>query len=366
MNVTGTITWILSADTIALIFGFALDALFGDPIGKWHPVCLIGGLIGRVEKGLRRSGDSEATQRRKGLLTVLIVTTATVLATAGILFGTVILSAVISSLTGRYMGVDTDSEGIVLRITGAVYLILAAILADTVIAAKDLKKESMRVYDTLTGQSGERLIAARRALSRIVGRDTEALEEEGVIRAAVETVAENTTDGVVSPLFYYMIGGPVFAMLYKAVNTMDSMLGYKNERYLHFGRTAAKLDDAANFLPARLAALLWIAASLLLRADAKGAWRIWRRDRFCHESPNSAQTESACAGSLGVELAGDAVYFGKRKEKPTIGDALRPAEAEDIRRANRLMYGTSLLMLLCTLAVRAGMIAICLMVSGMR
>ncbi len=178
--------------------------------------------------------------------------------------------------------------------------------------------------------------AARQAVGRIVGRDTEALTREGVIRAAVETVAENASDGVIAPLFYMMLGGAPLALTYKAVNTMDSMVGYKNERYLHFGRAAAKLDDAANCLPSRIAALLWVAAAALTGNDAKGAWRIWRRDRRNHASPNSAQTESACAGALGVQLAGPATYFGQYYDKPTIGDATRPIEPEDILRANRM------------------------------
>ena len=209
---------------------------------------------------------------------------------------------------------------------GIIYLILAALLCDSTLAVRDLRKESMKVASALN----KGLPDARKALSRIVGRDTENLDEAAVIRAAVETVAENTTDGAVSPLFFLFLGGPAAAMAYKAVNTMDSMIGYKNERYLHFGRATAKLDDVLNFIPARIAALLWIAAAGLCGEDMKGAWRIWRRDRFKHESPNSAQTESACAGSLQVALAGDAYYFGKLKKKPVIGDPVREITPDDI------------------------------------
>ena len=164
---------------------------------------------------------------------------------------------------------------------------------------------------------------------------------EGVARAAVETVAENFSDGEIAPLFYMLLGGAPLALCYKAINTMDSMVGYKNERYLYFGRAAARLDDAANWLPARLSALLLIAAAACTGQDARGAFRIWRRDRRNHASPNSAQTESACAGALGVQLAGPAYYFGEYYPKPTIGDALRPIEPQDILRANRMMYVAS-------------------------
>ena len=173
-----------------------------------------------------------------------------------------------------------------------------------------------------------------------------------VTRAAVETVAENASDGVIAPLLYMLLGGAPLALTYKAINTMDSMLGYKNEKYLYFGRCAAKLDDAANWLPSRLAALLWVAAAALTGNSARGAWRIWRRDRRRHASPNSAQTESACAGALGVQLAGPAYYFGEYYDKPTIGDPLREIEPRDILRANRMMYAESLLALVLGLAVR--------------
>ena len=217
------------------------------------------------------------------------------------------------------------------------------------LAAKGLAQESMNVHKELV--KGD-LPAARKAVSRIVGRDTQNLTAEGVTKAAVETVAENASDGVIAPLLYMLIGGAPLALTYKAINTMDSMLGYKNEKYLYFGRIPAKLDDAANYLPSRLAGLLWCAAAALTGNSAKGAWRIWRRDRRNHASPNSAQTESACAGALGVQLAGPAYYFGEYYPKPTIGDAMRPIEPEDIRRANKMMYAESLLALLLGLAIR--------------
>ena len=217
------------------------------------------------------------------------------------------------------------------------------------LAAKGLAQESTNVYRELVKPD---LPAARRAVSRIVGRDTQDLTLEGVTRAAVETVAENASDGVIAPLLYMLIGGAPLALTYKAINTMDSMLGYKNEKYLYFGRIPAKLDDAANYLPSRLAALLWVAAAAFTHNDAKGSWKIWRRDRRNHASPNSAQTESACAGALGVQLAGPAYYFGEYYAKPTIGDPLRPIEPEDILRANQMMYVASAFALAWGVAIR--------------
>ena len=217
------------------------------------------------------------------------------------------------------------------------------------LAAKGLAQESTNVYHELVRND---LPAARKAVSRIVGRDTQDLTAEGVTKAAVETVAENASDGVIAPLLYMLIGGAPLALTYKAINTMDSMLGYKNEKYLYFGRAAAKLDDVANYIPSRLAALLWVAAAAFTGNDAKGAWRIWRRDRRNHASPNSAQTESACAGALGVQLAGPAYYFGEYYPKPTIGDPLRPIEPEDILRADRMMYAASGLALAFGSAIR--------------
>jgi adenosylcobinamide-phosphate synthase len=323
---SGTLlTHILVLDTLAILAGCILDLLFGDPAGRFHPVCFIGKLISALENKLYRKSDPDRRKQSRGTLLTVSVIIITALVTAGIL--------VTALIAGKNTG-------------GIIYLILAALLCDSTLAVRDLRKESMKVASALN----KGLPDARKALSRIVGRDTENLDESAVIRAAVETVAENTTDGAVSPLFFLFLGGPAAAMAYKAVNTMDSMIGYKNERYLHFGRATAKLDDVLNFIPARIAALLWIAAAGLCGEDMKGAWRIWRRDRFKHESPNSAQTESACAGSLQVALAGDAYYFGKLKKKPVIGDPVREITPDDIRRANRMMTVTS------GLAMAAGML----------
>ena len=332
------LTHILILDTYAIAAGCILDLLFGDPAGRFHPVCFIGKLISALDKKLYRASDTDRRKQSKGVCLTVSVTLITVLVTAGVLG---LALAADSALGGKAAG-------------GLLYLITASLLCDSTLAVRDLRKESMQV--ALALRKG--LPEARKALSCIVGRDTENLGEDAVIRAAVETVAENTTDGVVAPLFFLFLGGPAAAMAYKAVNTMDSMIGYKNERYLHFGRAAARLDDVLNFIPARIAALLWIMAAGLCREDRKGAWRIWRRDRYKHESPNSAQTESACAGSLQVALAGDASYFGKLKRKPVIGDPVREITPDDIRRANRMMTVTSVLTLAAGMLIRVSVLSL--------
>ena len=208
------------------------------------------------------------------------------------------------------------------------------------LAVRDLKAEALRVQRALENES---LDAARQAVSRIVGRDTAQLTEAGVARAAVETVAENFSDGVIAPLLYMLLGGAPLALCYKSVNTMDSMVGYKNARYLHFGRVPAKLDDAANYIPARLSALLLIAAAKLCGEDAASAYRIWKRDRRRHASPNSAQCEAAMAGALGLRLCGPAAYFGEMVSKPWIGDQRREIVPGDISRACRMEYAGAVL-----------------------
>lgn len=218
-----------------------------------------------------------------------------------------------------------------------------------IFATKSLKVESDRVYIALKDKGLE---AGRKAVSMIVGRDTQNLTEEGVIKAAVETVAENTSDGVIAPLFYMLIGGAVLGFTYKAINTMDSMVGYKNDKYQWFGTAAAKLDDVVNFIPARVSAVLMILAAYLIGMDGKNAACIFRRDRFNHKSPNSAQTEAVMAGALDVQLAGDAWYFGKLHKKPTIGDPVREMELLDIRRSHKLLYGTAMLGLILGIILR--------------
>ncbi len=208
------------------------------------------------------------------------------------------------------------------------------------LAMKSLKKESIAVYDKLQKNDLE---GARNAVSRIVGRDTQYLTKEGITKATIETVAENTSDGVIAPLFYMTFFGTLGGVFYKAVNTMDSMVGYKNEKYIDFGKYPAKLDDIVNYIPSRISALLLCCCSFLLGYDGKNSFKIWKRDKRKHASPNSAQTESACAGALGIQLAGDAWYFGKRYHKEFIGDKNRDVEIEDIKRVNHLLYASGFL-----------------------
>ena len=314
---------------LAVLGGFVLDALIGDPAWLPHPVVIMGKAISALEKRLRaRLPQTPQGELLGGRILTFILPLGTFLLTSLVCLGAA-------------------------RISPWLGLAVQMFWCGQALAAKGLAQESMNVYRELVKPD---LPAARKAVSRIVGRDTQNLTLEGVTKAAVETVAENASDGVIAPLFYMLLGGAPLALTYKAINTMDSMLGYKNEKYLYFGRAAAKLDDAANYLPSRLAGLLWCAAAALTGSDAKGAWRIWRRDRRNHASPNSAQTESACAGALGVQLAGPAYYFGEYYDKPTIGDALRPIEPEDIRRANRMMYAESILALVLGLLLR-GMVS---------
>lgn len=303
---------------IIIIAGFFMDQLLGDPEFLYHPVRLIGKLIQFLERLIRPAvGTSER----------------------GLIAGGALLAVLVCLCTG---GAAWTLLFLARRLSPVCFYIVSVFTSYQLLAVKSLRTESMNVYRELKKRD---LTGARKAVSRIVGRDTERLDMEGVTKAAVETVAENTSDGVIAPFFYLAMGGPILGWVYKAVNTMDSMIAYKNDKYLYFGRAAAKLDDIMNFIPARLSAVFMIAAAFLFGMDGKQAGRIFLRDRFNHASPNSAQTESVCAGALGVQLAGDAWYFGKRYEKKTIGDRNRAVEPEDIRRANRLLYGTAYLML---------------------
>lgn len=311
----------------ACLTGFVLDFIFGDPAWIYHPVRIIGKGIELGERILRRiSGEKHLTAA--GGVLWLVIAGLSFLFPLGALFLTY-------------------------RIHPGLGFALEAFWCFQILAARSLCRESGKVYDRLQEDD---LPGARRAVSMIVGRDTESLTAEGVTKAAVETVAENTSDGVTAPLIYLMIGGAPLGFFYKAVNTMDSMLGYKNDRYLYFGRIPARMDDIFNYIPARLTALFMIAASYLTGLDGKNAWRIYRRDRKKHASPNAAQTESVCAGALRVQLAGDAVYFGKLYKKEFIGDSLRPIEPQDIRRTQRLMYVTAFLLLLLCGGIKAALI----------
>lgn len=304
----------------ALLFGFLLDLLLGDPQGWPHIVRAVGALIAWLEKRLYPMQN----KRLGGTILVIVTLLICTVVPAAMLFGAYKLSVWV------YFGLET-------------------LLVWQLLAVKSLRVESGRVYEALTLDD---LPAARKAVSMIVGRDTDALDADGVTRAAVETVAENASDGVGAPLFYLMLGGAVLGCLYKAANTMDSMIGYKNERYLAFGRCAARLDDALNFIPSRICALVMIASSWLCGFDAGNALSIWKRDRRNHASPNSAQTESVMAGALRIRLAGDANYGGVVHKKPYIGDDLRRIETEDILRSHKILYATSILMLLAALLVR--------------
>lgn len=306
---------------LAGLGGFLLDLLFGDPecLTPIHPVVLIGKFIDVSEKALRRVfPKTPGGECFAGLLLSLLTAAGTWLFCSAVLYC-----------------ID--------RVSPILGFVLELIWCWQALAMKDLRVEAMRVqYALETGTVED----ARAAVSRIVGRDTAALSEPGIARAAVETVAENFSDGITAPLLYMLLGGAPLALCYKSINTMDSMIGYKNERYLHFGRAAARLDDLANFIPARLSALLLITAAAVLKEDTRGAMRIWKRDRRKHESPNSAQCEAAMAGALGLRLCGPATYFGLLHDKPWIGDETRPIESGDIRRACRMEYAGSFMALL--------------------
>ena len=302
----------------ALLLGFCIDLLLGDPRWLYHPVQAIGWLIVKLEPPLRRAfPDSDRGQVRAGVALVILVVGITGLVSGGVLWGLHRLHPM-AGFAGE------------------------VILCWLILAAKSLRTESMKVVKALeTGTLDD----GRRAVSMIVGRDTEHLSEEEVLKAAVETVAENASDGILAPLLFAAVLGPVGGLCYKAVNTMDSMVGYKNDQYLYFGRAAAKLDDVLNFLPARISGFL-MAAAAFLGFDGKNAFRIFFRDRKNHASPNSAHTEAACAGALGLQLGGTHDYFGKPVVKPTIGDELRPVTRGDVAAANRLALTTALLALL--------------------
>ena len=304
--------------TIALAAGFILDLIFGDPRWLYHPVCLIGNLISFLEKRIRKIlPKTSSGELTGGLIEVLLVC----------ILSLGIPGVILYSLYPKVPGLA---------------LLLESFWCYQLLATRSLKDESMRVYDRLKYGTLEE---ARKAVSMIVGRDTAALTEEGVTKAAVETVAENASDGVIAPMLYMAIGGAPLMFLYKGINTMDSMLGYKNEKYLYFGRIPAKMDDVFNYIPARLTAWFMIVAAFLTGMDGKNAWKIYLRDKRKHASPNSAQSEAVCAGALDVQLAGDAVYFGKVYKKDYIGDAIRKIEPEDILRAGKLMYMTTILMM---------------------
>lgn len=301
-----------------LIIGYVLDLIIGDPQGWFHPIRLIGNMISFVENKLRKKCRTSSDEKKAGAILWLTVVFTSFIVPYAILF-------------------------IAAKISMSLAFLIESIMCYYILAAKSLKDESMKVYTSLKNNN---LQEARKNLSYIVGRDVDNLNESSVAKAAVETVAENTSDGVIAPMLYIMIGGAPLGFLYKAVNTLDSMVGYKNEKYINMGRFSAIADDVANYIPARLSAYVMIAAALVLNMNYKNAYKIYKRDRYNHKSPNSAHTESVCAGALDIMLGGDNYYGGNLVSKPTIGDNTREVEAEDIKRANKLMYATSLLCLI--------------------
>ena len=310
---------------LALLIGFVLDLLIGDPHQIPHPVVLMGKLIAWLEKKLRKLFPiTKAKERFAGFLLWLIVAAVSFLVPGVILY--------LCHMISPWVRVAVES-----------------IMCWQILAARSLRDESMKVYYPLKKQD---LDKARKAVSMIVGRDTERLDLAGVTRAAVETVAENTSDGVVAPMLYIVLLGAPFGFLYKAVNTMDSMLGYTDYPYTNFGTFPAKADDVMNFIPSRLSALLMLLAGWILKLDVKRGWKIFRRDRYKHASPNSAQTESVCAGLLGVRLAGDAWYHGVLHKKPFIGDPDREIRNDDIPLTCKLMYVTAVLSLIFFAGIR--------------
>ncbi len=303
----------------AIVAGFILDLLFGDPHWLPHPICLIGNLIGFLEKNLRR----------------LLAPGKTALLIGGALMVVIVL--VITFAVPYAVLALAESVSPWLRFA------LETIMCYQIFATKCLRDESMKVYTALHNDD---LADARVKLSWIVGRDTQNLDAAEVTKGAVETVAENTADGIIAPMLYMFIGGAPLAFLYKGINTMDSMVGYKNDKFLYFGRCAAKLDDLANLIPARITGLVMIVASYFLNMNTRGAWKIFWRDRYNHLSPNSAMTESVTAGALDIQLGGDHFYFGKLVHKDTIGDDIRQVRPDDIIAANNLLYMTAVISLL--------------------
>lgn len=303
----------------ALVAGFAIDLIVGDPHGIPHPVILIGKLITKIEKIVRKVFPKtvRGEQMAGGVLWLMVVAIST---------------AVPALVLWLCYGLNTWLG-----------FALESIMCWQILATKSLKDESMKVYAAL--QTGD-IKKSRQAVSMIVGRDTENLDDKAVARAAVETVAENTSDGIVAPLLFLAIGSAPLGFFYKAVNTMDSMLGYVEMPYKNIGLVPAKMDDVMNFIPARFSAILMLLGGWILGLDVTNGWKIFKRDRFNHASPNSAQTESACAGLLGLRLAGDAWYHGELHRKKFIGDALREIEYGDISRACRLLYATAILALM--------------------
>ena len=304
---------------VALVIGFLLDALLGDPTWLYHPVIAIGKYISFLEKRLRKRGGN----LRKSAVLLTVSTVLITMLSAG---------AILAPLW----------------YAGKIWLLIGMSLLDWLgLAARSMVKEALGVEKSLS----RGLAAARSQVSRIVGRDTQSLSQQEIIKATVETTAENTTDGVISPMLYALLGGPVLLWGFKAASTLDSMVGYLDEKYRDIGWSSAKLDDILNWVPARLTALLMVCAAFLAGLDGKNALRIVRRDHANHLSPNCAWSEAAAAGSLHIQLGGAHEYFGKTVYKPTIGDDDRPAEKGDIEKTCKLLYLSSSFFLLLIIGI---------------
>ena len=298
---------------IKIWISFILDLIFGDPEKIRHPVQIIGKMITFLEKKLYGKKGSFAGGVVLGILVVA--------STFFVMYGFVELTKIVKVLE-----------------------ILEIYLMYTVFSVKSLAREGKRVYKIL--KLGN-LKVAREKLSYLVSRDTEKMDKVMIIRSTMETISENMVDGVIAPMFYMFFGGLPLAMAYKAINTLDSMVGYKNKKYAKFGMFSAKLDDMANFVPARISGIFITMASYTLRYNYKNAWKIFKRDRKNHASPNSAHPESAVAGALGVQFGGKVSYFGKEVKKPTIGDKLKEFRLDDIKKNILLMYMTSFVSICC-------------------
>ena len=297
---------------LSYTIGLVLDFIIGDPNNPFHPVRIIGALGIKLENITRRVFKN---LKISGFVTWL---------------GAILITFLVNSLIVR----------LAFSISNIFGIIIEGILLYFCISFKGLKVEGLKVIKVL--ESGD-IEGARKQLSYIVGRDTEALDEEGIIRAVIETVAENTSDGIIAPLLFGALGGAPLAMTYKAVNTCDSMFGYKNDKYIDFGLVSAKMDDLFNYIPARLTGYLVIFAAFILGLDYKNSYRIYKRDRYNHTSPNSAHPESAVAGALGIRLGGANYYFGKIVEKPTIGDKNKVIEISDLYKTNNILLVVTLL-----------------------
>ncbi|MEG2338348.1 MAG: adenosylcobinamide-phosphate synthase CbiB [Clostridium sp.] len=298
---------------ISYTLGFILDLIIGEPHNPYHPVRGIGAFAKGLEKRFREIFSRNLYLA--GGITWFLTIIATYFITSFLLGQVYRLGFLVGAIV----------EG------GVIYFC---------ISSRGLAVEGMKVIKIL--RSGD-IEGARHKLSYIVGRDTSSLDEKGIVRAVVETVSENMSDGIIAPMMFAALGGAPLAMAYKAVNTCDSMFGYKNDKYREFGYVSAKMDDIANFIPARVTAYFIVAAAYILKYDYKGSLRIYKRDRYNHLSPNSAHPEAAVAGALGIRLGGVNYYFGKPVEKPTIGDDLRPISVEDVDKTNRILMVVSLL-----------------------